>query len=132
METTHRPLLLSWRAAVVVAGALVYSWAASAWRPFTYPEEFAVAIPIAVGAIAVLRVPRRAEDSAPRETRRGIWVWRLLLVAFLLWELFSYRMSPRVDYPTISSMADTVMSTHPGRFAMFAVWLAAGYGLFRA
>lgn len=123
---------MSWRVAVVVAGALVYSWVASAWHPFTHPEEFAVAIPIVVGAIAVLRLSRRGDEPAQDETRRGIWVWRLLLAAFLLWELFSYRMSPRVDYPTVSSIADTIMSTHPGRFAMFAAWLAAGYGLFRA
>jgi hypothetical protein len=132
VETARPASVVSWRVAVVVAGALVYSWVASAWHPFTYPERAAVAIPIVVGGIAVLRMPRRTEEAGPGETRRGIWVWRVLLGLFLVWELFSYLMSPRVDYPTISSMADTIMSVHPGRFAMFAAWLAAGYGLFRS
>jgi hypothetical protein len=48
-----------------------------------------------------------------------------------VWELISYRSSSRVYYPTVSSIADAIMSTHPGRFAMFAVWLAVGYGMFR-
>jgi len=117
--------------AAVVAGALAYSWIASGLRPFTHPEAVAVAIPIIVAGIATLRLGRRARDAAVPESRRGTWVWRGLLGAFLVWELISYRSSPRVDYPTVSSIADAIMSTHPGRFAMFAVWLAVGYGMFR-
>jgi hypothetical protein len=114
---------------VVVAGVLVYSWVASGLRPFTHPEEVAVAVLIALAGIAMLRSPRveREED----ETRRGIWVWRGFLAAFLLWELISYRLSPRVDHPTLSSIADSIMSTRVGRFAMFAAWLGVGYRLFR-
>ena len=100
-------------------------------RPFTHPEAVAVAIPIIVAGIATLRSGRRARDAAAPESRRGIWVWRGLLGAFLVWELISYRSSPRVDHPTVSTIADAIMSTHPGRFAMFAIWLAVGYGIFR-
>ena len=131
MEATHRAPRVSWRVAAVVAGALAYSWIASGLRPFTHPEAVAVAIPIIVAGIATLRLGRHARDAAVPESRRGIWVWRGLLGVFLVWELISYRSSPRVDYPTASSIADAIMSTHPGRFAMFAVWLAVGYGMFR-
>ena len=131
MEATHRAPRVSWRVAAVVAGALAYSWIASGLRPFTHPEAVAVAIPIIVAGIATLRLGRHARDAAVPESRRGIWVWRGLLGAFLVWELISYRSSPRVDYPTVSSIADAIMSTHPGRFAMFAVWLAVAYGMFR-
>ena len=123
---------MSWPAVVVVVAlALVYAWFASALRPFTHPEAIAVAIPIVIGGIALLRRPTRpAGDAAATGTRRGIWVWRGLLGAFLVWELVSFRLSPRVDHPTISSIADAAMSTHPGRFAVFVAWLAAGYWLF--
>ena len=131
MEQTRSSLGVSWRVAVVVAGGLGYSWVASGLRPFTYPERVAVAIPIALSGFVLLRSSGGEEETVLETTRRGAWVWRALLGLFLVWELFSYRMSPRVDYPTISSIADTIMSTHPGRFVMLAAWLAVGYGLFR-
>ena len=112
--------------AAVVAAALVYSWIASGLRPFTHPEAVAVAIPLVVGGIATLRVPRTGGGF----TGRGTWVWAALFGVLLTWELVSYRQSPRVDHPTLSSIADLAMSTHPGRFVVFAVWLAAGYWLF--
>jgi hypothetical protein len=134
VEAAHRAPRVSWRVVAVVAvvaAALAYSWVASGLRPFTHPEAIAVGIPIIAAGIATLRLARRARDAAVPESRRGILVWRGLLAAFLVWEFISYRSSPRVDYPTFSSITDTIMSTHPGRFAMFAVWLAVGYGIFR-
>jgi hypothetical protein len=131
VEATHPARRVSWRVATVVAAALAYSWIAAGLRPFTHPEAVAVAIPIIVAGIATLRSGARAGDAAVPESRRGIWVWRGLLGAFLVWELIAYRSSPRVDHPTVSSIADAVMSTHPGRFAMFAIWLAVGYRIFR-
>lgn len=131
MEATHRAPRVSWRVVAVVAAALVYSWIASGLRPFTHPEAVAVGMPITAAFIATLRSARRDHDAAVPESRRGVVVWRGLLAAFLIWELISYRSSPRSDYPTFSSITDTIMSTHPGRFAMFAVWLAIGYGIFR-
>ena len=127
METTHRRGRATWRVAAVVAAALVYSWIASGLRPFTHPEAVAVAVPLVVGGIAMLRAHPDATDT----TRRGPWVWAALIAALLTWELVSYRLSPRVDHPTLSSMADWAMSTHPGRFVMFAAWLGVGYWLFR-
>jgi hypothetical protein len=130
MDTTRRQRRATWRVATVaavVAGALVYSWIASGLRPFTHPEAAAIAVPLVVGGIAMLRVPRTGDNA----TRRGTWVWAALFGALLTWELISFRLSPRVDHPTLSSMGDWAMSAHPGRFVMFAAWLAVGYGLFR-
>jgi hypothetical protein len=129
METTRRPSRVSWRAVVVVAVALIYSWIASGLRAFTHPEAVAVSIPLAIAGIALIRSQPRAR-AADRVKGRGTWVWGTLLALLLAWELISYRLSPRVDHPTMSSIADAAMSTHPGRFAMFAAWLAAGYWLF--
>jgi hypothetical protein len=129
METTRRPSRVSWRAVVVVAVALIYSWIASGLRAFTHPEAVAVSIPLAIAGIALIRSQPRAR-AADRVKGRGTWVWVTLLALLLAWELISYRLSPRVDHPTMSSIADAAMSTHPGRFAMFAAWLAAGYWLF--
>jgi hypothetical protein len=111
VEATHRAPRASWRVVAVVIAALVYAWIASGLRPFTHPEAVAVGIPIIAAGIATIASALRA--------------------AFLIWELISYRSSTREDYPTFSSITDTIMSTHPGRFALFAIWLAIGYGIFR-
>jgi hypothetical protein len=119
---------------VVVAVALGYSWVASGLRAFTHPEAVAVSIPLIIAGVALLRSRRRLDAdaaAADTRTRRGTWVWVTLFVALLAWELISFRLSPRVDHPTLSSIADAAMSTHAGRFVVFAAWLGAGYWLFR-
>lgn len=131
METTRRSSPVSWRAVVIVVAALVYAWIASGLRAFTHPETVAVSIPLAIAGIALIRSqPRRRAERVGGEGR-GTWVWVTLLVALLAWELISFRLSPRVDHPTLSSIGDAAMSTHPGRFLVFSAWLAAGYWLFR-
>jgi hypothetical protein len=127
VEATRRRGRVTWRAAAVVAVALAYSWIASGLRPFTHPEAVAVAVPLVVAGVAMLRM----RPGAGSPTHRGTWVWVTLFAALVAWELVSYRLSPRVDHPTLSSVADWAMSTHPGRLGMFAAWLGVGYWLFR-
>lgn len=127
MEATHRAPRVSWRVVAVVAAALAYAWIAAGLRPFTHPEEVAVAVPLVVAGIAVLRMG----PGSGEPTHRGTWVWVALFAALVAWELISFRLSPRVDHPTLSSIADWATSTHPGRFGMFAAWLGVGYWLFR-
>jgi hypothetical protein len=134
MATTRRSRRVSWRVVVVVSVALVYAWVASGLRAFTHPEAVAVSIPLVVAGVALLRSQRRIDtDGAAVEAvpRRGTWIWAALFAVLVGWELISFRLSPRADHPTLSSMADAVMSTHPGRFVVFVAWLAAGYWLFR-
>jgi hypothetical protein len=131
VEATHRAPRVSWRVIAVVTAALVYAWIASGLRPFTHPEAIAVGIPIIAAGVATVRLARRAPDAAAPESREGVLVWRGLLATFLICELITYRSSPREDFPTFSSITDTIMSTHPGRSALFAIWLAIGYGIFR-
>jgi hypothetical protein len=132
MTTAHRTRRVSWRVVAVVAAALAYSWVASGLRPFTHPEAVAVSIPLVVAGVWLLRSRPAAGDAASREgPRRGLWVWVALFAALMAWELISFALKPRADHPTLSSIADAAMSTHPGRFALFAAWLAVGYWLFR-
>jgi hypothetical protein len=129
-KTARRTFRVSWRVVAVVALALAYSWVASGLRPFTHPEAVAVSIPLAAAGVALFR--SRPEVGAATETpRRGLWVWVVLFVALMAWELVQFFSKPRSEHPTLSSIADAAMSIHPGRFAMFAVWLAVGYWLFR-
>ena len=123
----RRPWLLA--AAALV---LLYAWVAAALRPFTLPEDAAVALVWLPVAILVWRRSRRSGAVPPKpapRSRRGGAVWIVLLGALLAWELVSYLSSPRDDHPTLSSITDSVMSTHPGRAAVFLLWLALGAAL---
>jgi hypothetical protein len=126
-----RPQLRPWCVAAVIVG-VVYSWIAAGARPFTTPENVLVAIPIAIGLIVGARrgsEPEQLTVTVPVGEERGTAVWVALLAVLVGWELAALFSSPREAHPTLSSVADTIMSVHVGRAAMFAVWLAAGAAL---
>ena len=79
MEATPRPGLVTWRVAAVVAVALAYSWIAAGLRPFTLPEEVAVAVPLVLAGIAVLRVRGDDRETAPR----GGSIWGALFAVLV-------------------------------------------------
>jgi predicted PurR-regulated permease PerM len=112
-----------------IAAALVYSWIAAGFRPFTWPMRVAVLVPVALALVVSWSRPRDRVERA-RDRVAGLMVWVTLLVLLLAWELIALFQSPRQDHPTLSSISDDVMSVHAGRAAMFAVWLAAGWVLF--
>jgi hypothetical protein len=124
-----------WLFVAGVAAVVVYSWVAAGLRPFTSPEEVMVAIPIVLVAVAAVRRPSPsaipASDVAPHVRRRGAAVWVALIAAITLWELIALFSSPREDHPTLSSVADRIMSVHIGRAFMFALWLVAGVAIAR-
>jgi hypothetical protein len=113
----------------VVAVALIYSWVAATFRPFTWPIYVATAIPIVVCLLAASRhVPVVRDD--PSAPRREVAVWIGLVLLLLAWELLAYFSSPRHDHPTLSTIADNAMSSHIGRAMTFALWLTVGWLLF--
>jgi hypothetical protein len=121
------------RAGLFLAFALVFSWVAAGFRPFTQPENAAVAIPALIVLVVSWRrsdfgKDGRGEPVAPSGT--GIAVWVSILVLLTAWELIAYVSSPRDDHPTLSSISDSLMSVHVGRAAAFLGWLVVGWALF--
>ena len=120
-------------AAIAVTLGLAYSWIAAGFHPFTWPMRVAVAVPV-LGAMVFWWHQRGPadEEARPRAagTRWCIAAWIGLLVAAVTWELIALFSSPREEHPTLSSIGDDIMRTHPGRAATFAVWLLVGWLLF--
>ena len=118
---------------VVIVVGIVYSWIAAGFRPFTTPEDIVVALPVIPVLVLALWWRGSRPDPAPTGTThtapRGTAMWLVLLGALVVWELAAYASTPRDDHPTLSSIADSIMSTHPGRAAIFALWLALGAAL---
>lgn len=124
-----------------VAVAVVWVWFASGVRPFTVPAEVLTFVPGLLVLLVTLR--RRAEPSDPgvaaadvaavrglkRSTRWLPWIFVVAaLCALELTELFA---QPRSSHPTLSSVTNTLLGNHPGRFVGYAIWLALGWALIR-
>ena len=54
-------------------------------------------------------------------------MWLVLVALAVGWELAALFSSPRADHPTLSTITDEIMSVHPGRALVFALWLALGW-----
>jgi hypothetical protein len=86
-----------------------------------------VVIPALAVLLAALLQPSR---PAPRvDARVSLAVWLSLVAVALTWQLVAYLSSPRRDHPTLSTIADDVMSDRPGRAFVFLLWLALGWSL---
>jgi hypothetical protein len=119
------------RSGLFVVVVLIFSWIAAGLRPFTQPENAAVAVPaLIVLAMSWRRSDFGKSDVALRPSGVGIGVWATLLVLLTAWELAAYAASPRSAHPTLSSISDSLMSVHVGRAAAFFGWLLVGWGLF--
>ena len=120
-------------ALVLIFIGCAYVWAASGLRPFSRPMDAAVAAPIALILGLWWRRRRREHDrltARPSLRSPDAAVWAGLLLLLCAWELLAYSASPRHDHPTLSSMSDDLMSTHPGRAVTFALWFGVGWLLF--
>jgi hypothetical protein len=120
---------LRWRVTALVAAALGYARVGGGLRPFSWPAMVATAL----GGLAILILAwRRGRSPASvRASREGLVAWTLWLVAVTGWELWALSMHPRSTHPTISSLLDSVVETHPGRSVAVLAWLALGCWLAR-
>jgi hypothetical protein len=117
---------------VVVAVIGAYCWFAADLRPFTIPIGVAVAVPaVGVAALTWRRFGTRNSTAADTKASRRADAapWFVLFGLLTVFEMAAYLSSPRRDHPTLSSMADALMNTHPGRAALFALWLLLGWAL---
>jgi hypothetical protein len=131
-----RPLRFRYPVVLGLAAALIWSWLASGVRTFTHPAEVFTFVPALAVLLLTLWPPRRSrKPDRPVERQRydprGLALWIGLLLAVLGWEMFQLFSKPRERHPTISSLLNTLISTHSTRFAGYLLWLAAGALLVR-
>ena len=112
------------RRAAVAAGACAYGWWAVGLPPFSWGASLAVLAAGAAAAVAGGRQRPRRPAGRPVDVRR-VAPWLVLLAAAATLQLWSYLQHPRADHPTISSLTNALLDSHPARAAAFAGWLAA-------
>jgi hypothetical protein len=128
LSPTHR---LVAPAALLAAG--LSSWAALT-DPFTAGADavtaVAIALCLAVGARGWRRAPA-LPDSAMAAAPGRWWPWAILGALVVAFELVTFFLGPRADYPTLSSLYDSAAGLRPVKGAFFLAWLALGAALVR-
>ena len=115
------------RAAAVIA-VIAYALAAAVCRPLTGAALGAVLIAgIPLCWVGVRRRPRRAEPVGGR----SVAVWAGLGGLALAVELGVLLGPDDTAHPTLSTLADPVLSTYPGRVIGYLLWIGAGLWLVR-
>lgn len=113
-----------------VAGAAwaCYAWWAVGLAPFSGWATLAV---VAAGVAAMAcgrRLPRRCRPAV--ELRRAA-PWMAVAGVASAWQLAALVQHPRQDHPTLSSLTNAVLDSHPARAVAFAAWSVAAAGLAR-
>jgi hypothetical protein len=109
---------------VAVAAAVVgYATVAALCRPLTGPALLAV---LAAGVPLLWLGVRRRPRSAPPVGTRSAAVWLGIGSAVGAFEL-GLRLGPNdTAHPTLSTLADPVLATYPGRVLGYVLWLGVG------
>jgi hypothetical protein len=121
-----RPWPVRHRRAVTVGAVLAYALVAAACRPLTGPALVAVLV---VGTplcwLGVRRGPRRAQPAGAASAA----VWLGLLALGVAFELGLWLGPDDAAHPTLSTLADPVLSTYPGRVLGYLAWVGSGVWL---
>ncbi len=116
-----------------LAVAACWSWFASGVRTFTRPAEVLTFIPAVLVLVLTLRPSARLSPglALARTPWRTVWPWVLAFAAIVGWELSELFSQPRQAHPTLSSITNDLLSTHPSRFLGFLGWLLLGWLMVR-
>jgi hypothetical protein len=114
------------RRVAVIAAIVAYALLAAGCRPLTGPALVAVLV---AGAplcwLGVRRHPRRARSVGARSA--AVWLGLGGLAA--TFELGLWLGPDDTAHPTLSTLADPVLSTYPGRVLGYLLWVGSGVWL---
>jgi hypothetical protein len=114
---------------LVAPTLLGFAWLAGGLGSFTWPAY--VTTFAAAAAVLVFAALRRRDRATVPLGRTGVAVWTVWLAAVVGWELWALFSAPRSAHPTISSLLNEPLDSHPGRAAAVLVWLLLGWWLAR-
>lgn len=123
----------------LLAVAAGYSWLASE-LDVSHFAPLVVGVPMVAGAVIALRswVHHDRKQAAAHThhrrrfgglSHRAVLAWSVLAALLVAWELRELTGSPRVDYPTVTSIVAIVTSFRPVYALAFLAWLVLGYKL---
>jgi hypothetical protein len=131
----RRAAMQRWLIPAVLAG-VVYSVAVGSLHRYSWPATIAVNIPAVAGVLVAWRVSAGSAREPGRLRPAGLAAWALVWTGAAVWELTALYMQPTLDtdsyaHPTLSYLADPVLTSALGRSAVLFAWLAFGWYLAR-
>jgi hypothetical protein len=114
------------RRLLVAAAIVAYALVAALFRPLTNPALVAVlVVGVPLAWIGIRRRPRREAAAG----RRSAALWLGIGGLAAVFELAVWLGPDDVAHPTLSTLADPVLNTYPGRVAGYVVWIGSGVWL---
>ncbi len=110
------------------SGVAAYAWWATGLRPFTAASTAAV---VGAGLVVMTVGSRYRRAGEERVGAADKVIWASLVGALAAWQLAAYLQHPRSQHPTLSSLTDALLDTHPARAAAFVAWLTVAARLAR-
>jgi hypothetical protein len=110
----------------LAAGA--YAWWAVGLAPFSAGATLAV---VGAGLAAVVAAGRNRRAGGRHVPLAAAAPWIALVLAATVVQLSAYVQQPRRDHPTLSSLTNELLDSHPARAAAFLAWLALTAALAR-
>lgn len=108
--------------------ALAYAWWVVALPPFSGQ---ATAVVLLTGLAAAAWGARRRRGGPRRPELPGVALWAGVALVAAVWELAAYLQHPRVDHPTLSSLTNALLDSHPARAVGFVLWAVGSRELAR-
>jgi hypothetical protein len=126
---------LTWPIRLLVSiAAVVTADVVGGFGRYSWPATTAI---VAIGAVVVVIAWRGPlhRDVVIADGGSAL-PWAVVFIALGLWELVALLMQPTLTtdswaHPTLSTLMDPVLATHPGRAISIAVWLLVGGFLIR-
>jgi hypothetical protein len=115
-------------ASAAVAAVALYAWWAVGLTPFSGTASVAVVL---AGGAAVGVGAWSGRPGAARPPRGRVAPWLVVIAALAAVQLSAYLQHPREDHPTLSSLTNALLDSHPARAAALVAWLVAARGLAR-
>lgn len=108
-------------ALLIVLASFACGWWATGLEPFSTRATLVV---VAAGLAAMVVGGARRAAALPLATPlRATAPWMLIAAALTAWQLAAYVQDPRVDHPTLSSLAEDALDARPIRTVAFAAWM---------
>jgi len=119
---------------LLAAAALVYAVVVGGFERYSWPVTVAIVLVGSVAVVIAWRGPLIRDVDLPDP--RGAVAWAVVFVALGLWELAALLMQPSLttdswEHPTLSTLMDSVLGSHPARSISIFVWLLVGGSLIR-
>jgi len=111
-----------------LAAVTGYAWWVTGLRPFSGATTVAV---VGAGMVAMAIGLTIRSTGGSTSVLPGYAGWVVLFAAVAVWQVLAFVQHPRSEHPTLSSLVNSVIDTHPARTAAFVGWLVAGMVLAR-